>query len=152
MPSVTLAVDHAGRPVIDLYVGLSAATRETLYPSGSFPPPRRVRALVDTGASHTVVSGHRLNALGLDPVGQIKVHSATTEGELVEVPVYSVCLSLAGDKTGVLADPLEVVAAGDLSGLGVQALLGRDVLSRCLLFYHGPGRTITLTFPPFEEP
>jgi hypothetical protein len=53
-------------------------------------------------------------------------------------------ISLAGAITGLLATDLEVVAAEDLSGPGVEALLGRDILGRGLLVYDGLARRFTL--------
>jgi hypothetical protein len=53
-------------------------------------------------------------------------------------------ISLAGAITGLLATDLEVVAAEDLSGSGVEALLGRDILGRGLLVYDGLARRFTL--------
>ena len=53
-------------------------------------------------------------------------------------------LSLNEATTGPLASNLRVVAVENLSRLGVQVLLGRDVLDRCLLFYNGPEHQLTL--------
>ena len=44
MPIVSLHFDHAGRPVVELYVGVSAAEAEF----GPTSLPVLVRALVDT--------------------------------------------------------------------------------------------------------
>jgi hypothetical protein len=49
-------------------------------------------------------------------------------------------------------DSLEVVATELTDAFGVQALLGRDVLERCLLVYHGPERQFTLVYRPAETP
>jgi hypothetical protein len=57
-------------------------------------------------------------------------------------------ISLAGAITGLLATDLEVVAAEDLSGSGVEALLGRDILGRGLLVYDGLARRFTLATEP----
>ncbi len=152
MPTLTLALDHAGCPVIDLYVGVSAAARAALYEDRRPPASLLLRALVDTGASQTVVEGRYLEELGLDVTGDRLLQSVTTGTHPVVAKVYAVSLDLAGDVTGGLAADLEVVAVEDLSGLGVQALLGRDVLNLCRLHYDGPGRRISLSFPPFEAP
>jgi hypothetical protein len=152
MPTVTLRLDYAGRPTIELYVGICAAAREVLEAPGAAPPPVRVRALVDTGASMSVVELRHLEVLGAEPSGTIGLHSSTTGGDPVPARVYAASLALAGDVTGVLAEDLEVLAVEDLGGFGVQALLGRDVLNLCHLHYDGPHREFGLTFPPFEQP
>jgi hypothetical protein len=50
--------------------------------------------------------------------------------------------------TGLLATDLDVVAAEELSGTGVEALLGRDILGRGLLIYDGLERRFTLAIEP----
>ena len=50
--------------------------------------------------------------------------------------------------TGLLATDLDVVAAEELSGSGVEALLGRDILGRGLLIYDGLERRLTLAIEP----
>jgi len=152
MPTLTFRLDYAGRPVIELNVGVSAAAELTLYADRPPPTSLRVRALVDTGASRTVVEGRFLVELGLDEAGETLFRSTTTGAHPVLAKVYAASAALAGDVTGVLAADLEVVAAEDLGVFGVQALLGRDILNFCLLHYDGPDRTFSLTVPPFDKP
>ena len=72
MPTVTFVLDYAGRPAIELYVGLSAAAQETLLEAGPAPPPLRVRALLDTGASQTVIERRYLEELGATLAGSTR--------------------------------------------------------------------------------
>ena len=109
---------------VELYVGVSAAEAE-FRPSG---PPVPVRALVDIGASKTNIVRWVFDRLGLSPVGQILIHTASTGPTPSLADVYAVEISLGGEKTGLLATDLEVAAAEDLSGSGVERLLGRDIL------------------------
>jgi len=53
---------------------------------------------------------------------------------------------------GRLAADLRVVEAEDLRGLGVEVLLGQDVLGRFLLFFNGPEGRFTVAFPPSTSP
>ncbi|MHB1558579.1 MAG: aspartyl protease family protein [Isosphaeraceae bacterium] len=140
MSILSLRFDHAGRPVVELYIGVSAAETE-FRPAA---PPVLVRALVDTGASKTNVASWVLDRLGLSPIGQVLVHTASTGSTPLLGNVYAVDLALAGAKTGLLATDLDIVAAEDLSGSGVDALLGRDVLRRGLFVYDGPEERFTL--------
>jgi hypothetical protein len=149
MPTVGLELDHSGRPGVQLYLGVSYAERETL---GAPRTSLQVLALLDTGASRTVVERRYLEGLGLEAAGWTWLRSATTGASPVKTQVYAVSLALAGERTGVLATDLEVIAAEDLGGLGFRALLGRDVLDHCLLHYDGPARRFALTFEPFEHP
>jgi hypothetical protein len=100
---------------------------------------------VDTGASKTKVARTVLvDDLKMQPVGKVDEHTASTGKVPVERDLYAVYLGVVGVANGVLAYDLPVSEAQDLSGLGVQALLGRDVLDRCLLVYQGPDRGATL--------
>jgi hypothetical protein len=147
MPTVTVGADHSGKPVVNLYVGVGLPKSEILRERGMpIPVARRLRALVDTGASRTVVEEEHLRSLGLLPLGEAYVHTASTERDAVPRNIYAVALSLAEEVTGTLARNLLILSAGDLSGLGVQILLGRDVLSRGILTYDGPGREFSLEF------
>jgi hypothetical protein len=60
MPTVTFGLDHAGRPVIELYVGVASAEQDTSDTPEPTPPPVRVRALLDTGASLFHLTSTRL--------------------------------------------------------------------------------------------
>jgi len=107
--------------------------------------------LVDTGASKTNIVRSVFERLELVPVGHVTVHTASTGLTPLLAEVYAVDISLAGAVTGHLATDLEVVAAEDLSGSGVEALLGRDILGRGLLVYHGLERRFTLAIEPPDD-
>jgi hypothetical protein len=153
MPILTLRFDQ-GRPVVDLYVATSAAETARLRQEGfEVPAPQTITALVDTGASKTkVATAVLVGALRMQPVGKVDEHTASTGKVPVERNVYAVYLGVIGFANGVLAYDLPVSEAQDLSGLGVQALLGRDVLDHCLLVYQGPERGATLAFEPPTPP
>jgi predicted aspartyl protease len=148
MPILSLHFDHAGRPTLELYVGVSAAEAEFRPPC----PPVPVRALVDTGASKTNIGQWVFDRLGLSPVSQVSIHTASTGLTPLLADVYAVEISLGGAMTELATD-LDVVAAEELSGSGVDALLGRDILGRGLLIYDGLERRFTLaTEPPGDRP
>jgi hypothetical protein len=107
-----------------------------------------VHALVDTGASKTNIVRWVLDRLELSPVSQVSVHTASTGLTPLLANAYAVEIWLGGAITGLLATDLEVIAAEELSGSGVQALLGRDILGRGLLVYDGLGRRFTLATEP----
>lgn len=147
MPRLTLSADHSGKPVVHLYVGVGLAKTEALRERGMpIPVARPLRALVDTGALRTVVEETHLKSLDLSPLSVEDVHTASTGAAPVKLNVYAVEITLAEAVTGTLARNLPVLAAADLSGLGVRMLLGRDVLSRVILTCNGPDREFGLSF------
>jgi predicted aspartyl protease len=111
------------------------------------PPAIEVRALVDTGASRTVVEESKLKSLGLNPTGETNIYTASSGQRSLILRLYKVELSLAEDETAILTRNLEVAAINDLSALGVKALLGRDVLCQLHLTYDGPSHHFTIQVP-----
>jgi hypothetical protein len=147
MPILSLPFDHAGRPTLELYVGVAAAEAELRPPS----PPVLVRALVDIGASKTNIVRWVLDLLGLSPVGLVQIHTASSGPIPLQAELYVVNISLGGTIPGLLAIDLDVVAAEELSGSGVEALLGRDILGSGLLVYDGLERRFTLAIEPRDD-
>jgi predicted aspartyl protease len=146
---LNLWADARGRALVDLYVAASAPRSAALESSGKTPPqPVAVRALIDTGATRTNVDRSVLKRLELDPVGPELVHTASTAASPREVDAYAVRLFLPGVLAGLIASDLRVLEAENLSGLGVEVLLGLDVLKKCLLFYNGSAGQLTLAIDP----
>jgi Aspartyl protease len=146
MPILSSHLDYGGRATVELYVGVSTA--ESKYRSSL--QPILVRALVDIGASSTNIARRVIDQLGLSPVGQTPLHTPSTGPDPVPADVYAVdiSISLGGEKTELLAADLKVLEIEGLSGSGVEALLGRDILRRGVLVYDGPGRRFTLAIEP----
>jgi len=89
-----------------------------------------IPALVDTGADMTVLPEAMIRQLRLPPVGQVEAHGF--RGALQSLIVYAAELQVEG--TTVLC---EVLA-------GNEALLGRDILGRCVLVLDGPRKKVEL--------
>ena len=60
--------------------------------------------------------------------------------------VYRVRLFFAGVPAVELASSARVIAVETLSRFGVRMLVGRDLLSRCVLLYNGPHGLCTFAF------
>ena len=146
---LNFGTDTKGRALIDMYLAASAPRVTALELSGETPPrPVAVRAMIDTGATRTNVQKSVLEMLGLDPVGAELVHTASTAATPKEVGAYAVQLFLPAVSNGQIASDLRVLEAEDLSSLGVEVLLGLDVLEKCLLFYNGPAGQFTIAIDP----
>jgi hypothetical protein len=142
-------LDRKGRPVVPLFASPISARAVALEAAGeSSPQPVEIRALVDTGAGRSFVQASILERLGLDPLGMesISYHSPTTGATPRTARLYALQLFFAGVSGGLLSADLEVAEIDDLSGLGVDMLLGRDMLDRCLLIYSGHEGRFTIAF------
>jgi hypothetical protein len=134
--SATLAVDG---PLVDITLWLVASARQALTTQGnSVPTAVPGTAMIDTGASMTVVQQGLLGPLGLHPVSSAAVNTPTSQG--VACPLYAVQLALPNGfiEVNVLEAPLQ--------GQNIQALIGRDVLRHGVLIYEGHSGHFTLAF------
>jgi hypothetical protein len=145
----TLSLDPASGPVISVYVGVSEPRRLALL-SERHEVPREmfVRALIDTGASCTCVDPEPLRKLEVPATGNVPVHTPSSGSELHNADEFDVSLWVpaATAEHPALLIPALPVLSSDLSIQGIQAIIGRDVLSHCLLVYNGSDETFTLAF------
>lgn len=147
MPLFTLQYQANG-PIITAGVLASKQRAEALKAAGQpVPGPQLVRALVDTGASCTCVDPTHLEALGLSPTGTVQVHTPTPVEAPSQSYQYDVGMFIMADATEppLVLDTLPVVASS-LGQQGIDALIGRDILSRCVLVYNGKIGQFTLAF------
>jgi hypothetical protein len=108
------------------------------------PPPITVAALIDTGASCTVVTSGIPAQLGLQPMGSRLVNTPTSQK--VPCPTYAIRIifpSTGGIKSSVGFDA--VVMEAPLQGQNIQCLIGRDFLQHAILIYSGPDEMFTLS-------
>jgi predicted aspartyl protease len=154
MPLCTLRLDGRFGPVIELAVLQDHLTRRLMLVNRLEPPNSiSARFLIDTGAAMTKIEGSILRGLGLSPVSTIAEVTASSGATPIDREVYCVELIMPGARDPFLAWDLQVTSAEDLSGFGVQGLLGRDILERCHLFYNGPEGHLSLAIatPPYPD-
>lgn len=129
------------------FILVSQGRSKALIDAGAkLPEPVQIRALVDTGASCTCLDPEVLATLGLTPTGTTSV--VTAGGVPEERDVYDVALAIPSGKGEQVffEHTMAVVAAPLLKSQGFHALIGRDVLSRCILNYNGSTKTYTLAY------
>ena len=98
-------------------------------------------AMIDTGASGTVVTPGIIQQLGLAPVGVSKMSTPSTTAA-VDAAVYNLGLAFPN---GVSLPSVTALEA-PLGGQHIQCLIGRDVLQHCVLTYVGYINQYTLSF------
>lgn len=151
MPHFTIAVDPSGNgPLLTAVVGVSEPRRAALAEAGvAIPTPVPVRALVDTGASMTCVDPIVLvDGLGLTPKTQIPCLTPTTGSspEMKDVYDVSVLIFAKMNEPALEQATMPVMASDLFAAQGIHALIGRDILARCLLHYNGDAGLFTLAF------
>ena len=106
-----------------------------------------MRALIDTGASHTFVDPSVITPLGLTPTGGSSVNSATTGATPANCDQYDVCLVISSTiSSPLIRGVMPVGTLPLLASVGLHALIGRDVLGECLLVYDGRGGSFSLAY------
>lgn len=148
MPHFTLNLEPNG-PIVNAAVFVSAGRRAALESAGQpIPQPRIVRALVDTGASFTSVEPQVLQNLNLTPTGTIEIVTPSTGDQTHTTETYDVdfAIGAAPGESPLVIPNLRIAASQLFLRQGIHALLGRDVLNRCILVYNGSVNSFSLCF------
>ncbi len=148
MPYVTGPIGPGGA-VVDVLIGVPGV-RASLLRKSNFPVPAAVpvRALIDTGASLSGFAPRVFRALDLRPLDQIEIYTPSTRpGSPYACDRYLVGLALvAGGRSHPFPDLHVIETDCWLPDEGIEALIGRDILSRCNFWYVGIEDTFNLSF------
>jgi hypothetical protein len=148
LPHFTLQIVPGG-PILTAVVTVSQARAAALRASGkSVPDAVPIQALVDTGASCTCVDPSVLSALMLSPTGSVRINTPSTGNRPQDADQYDVGLGIPGPPGALpfYLATVPVVAAELLQPQQIHALIGRDILSACVLTYNGTMGWFTLAF------
>jgi len=120
-------------PKITITIGHPKATRTLAQQKGvELPKPLTIEALIDTGASRTVINPQVAVTCGLRQTGQARISSA---GHITERQEFAGAIHFPGQELSGF-DPTSLVAC-PLPEQDVSCLLGRDVLERWNFTYDG---------------
>ena len=131
-------------PLLQVQVMVPPALAALLGQSNQpIPAPGTGWALIDTGATRTCVDKVVLNKLGVQATGTITTGTAAGPAQQFLYPAKLTFPSANFDLE--FGSVIGVDLGGQsIAGKNVIVLLGRDVLSRCILIYNGPGGVFTL--------
>jgi hypothetical protein len=134
-----------GHPTFDIFVGITRDRLAELQKIGHATiGPLKIRALLDTGAS--VVNELIIRRLGLESTGTEDIFSfSAATAEKRDLYDASVIIAKAGE---ALRMESMQIAAGNLTirDQGFEAVVGRDILSKCRLEYDGRAEVFSLEF------
>ena len=142
MPSFTIQSPnlHMLGPVFDFHVALGSAA-EAAFRATNTPalPPVQVTAMLDTGATGSVIQQGLPARLGLNPIGVQHINTPST----TNVPCHEYAVRLLLPQ-GVVVET--TVLEAPLQWQHIQFLIGRDVLAHAVLVYIGYGNLFSLSF------
>jgi hypothetical protein len=146
MPNLTLGKARENGPLVEFAVAVSEARAGAIKEAG-LPPvlPEVIHGLLDTGAFITIIDEWVVSRLGLAPTGAIEMKTPATGEELRTHPTFDIRLEFVVPERLLISDNLRVAGAL-LPQRGLGVLIGRDVLSRCVLIYKGPMNQFTISY------
>jgi hypothetical protein len=134
-------------PVLPVEIAVPTALSSFLSARNQqIPAPVAGFALIDTGATRSCVDSQVISSLGVNPIGITSLGTARGRSQHHLYPAKFNFPAMKGFEI-----EFGSVVGVDLSGQGagkmqIIALIGRDVLSRCILIYHGPKGSFSLAF------
>jgi len=149
MSIVTGEITFEGALIVVL-VGVSNARKKLLERLGLAVPDKiPVLAMIDTGSFATAFMPKVFTTLDIRPLGPIKVRTPSTRlGEPHVTDQFDVNVTLLSGAEEAVALRIRAIVSDDFDDLpgAPQALIGRDILSRCNFSYYGLARSWTLAF------
>ena len=127
-------------PVVQVSFGLAQSLATELTQHGlTLPNPTSGYALIDTGASATCIDDQLAQQMRLPAIDVVQMTSASHAA--TPANVYPIQMEIIGTPIRV---EISRAMGANLSGQKLVALIGRDFLSHCTLFYNGFTGQITL--------
>jgi len=142
MPSFTAQVPNlmASGPVVQINLAVGTILEELLKKADqNIPSPVQVTAMIDTGATRTVVHDDIVNQLNLNPVGTALITTVSS----TNIQCYEYLVRLLFPNNVIVET---VAIAAPLRGQNIQCLIGRDVLQHGVFIYTGYINAFTLSF------
>jgi len=128
-------------PILQVRITAAASVAQTILAAGgALPPPVDGLALIDTGAASTCIDADVATKLKLPVTGQGSITSATH----AQIPCNLHPIQLEVIAWNVKWQTNRAMAA-NLKAHNIIALVGRDLLRKCLLVYNGGAGTFSIS-------
>ena len=149
MPYFTRQVAQNGSLMVVAFIGVSQPRLIALQAAKQpVPKPVQVQAMIDTGASCVSVDPTVLQQLSLTPTGTTSVFTPSTGAQPATLNQYDIGLMIpsTANHPALIHATIPVIECELLAAQGFHVLIGRDVLSRCLLTYDGQSGLFSLAY------
>jgi hypothetical protein len=113
------------------------------------PAPVRATAIIDSGAGITCIDLRQRQSLGLILSGTVTISTPFGHASGQTADTFSVYLAILhpnGNPANHLVSPRFRVVEANLAHLGVEILIGCDLLARCDFRYNGRAGRFTLEY------
>jgi hypothetical protein len=135
--------------VVNLRIEVSAPRALVLRNAGqTLPPPVNLRGLIDTGADVTCIDINHVPFLA-QQIPAVALVGAPAGGWTIGLQ-YDASLTVlhpqGGRRANLTLSSIPIVDLALAPFLGYEAVVGRDVLERCLLIYEGQTSRFTLGY------
>jgi hypothetical protein len=147
MSLITIDIGPEGA-LVEVVVSVFAARLDALKRTGMpVPPPRTIKAQIDTGTYRSGFDPRVFSSLGLwEPIDTENIRTPSTGEAPHPAPVYYVSLTLRGDKGDRTFESIRVLAHFFGDDEEARGAIGRDILDLCHFTYDGKGRRAMLAF------
>ena len=142
MPSFTQRIPNLQQigPVIEIMLTPSVPFMQAMGINPIATKVIKVAAMIDTGATGTVISQGFAAMLGIQPIGTTSINTPSS----INVNCYQFDMQLIFPNN--INIPSIVVTEAPLQGQHIQCLIGRDILQHSVLVYVGYDNSFTLSF------
>ena len=142
MPSFTQRIPDLRQvgPIIEVTLTPSVIFLERMNISPFVAKAIKLLAMIDTGASGTIISESIPAKLGINPVGTTLINTPSSTN--VCCNQFNVQIVFPNN----VNIPSIVITEAPLQGQHIQCLIGRDILQHGVLIYTGYDNSFTLSF------
>ena len=142
MPSITQRISDLKKigPVVEITLTPSINFLQQMGINLSIAKTVKLLAMIDTGASGTVISQGMANKLGINPIGTVFINTPSSTN--VSCNQFDVQILFPKN----VRFQSVVVIEAPLEGQHIQCLIGRDILQHGVFIYSGYENSFTLSF------